>query len=100
MPRPTSRRQSSPRRMHALSLEAARVSDAPNSTVAVLSDQQSAIMGYGDADRSAPNALIVHNEAGQKVIVLTRGHAMVKPDANNLIACARRPVPRAVQRGK
>src|ERR1700733_11822583 len=78
----------------------AGISDAPHCAVAVFGDQQGAVVRYGYSDRPAPNALIIDDKASHEVVIFPRGHPIVKPEANDLVTCARGPIPRAVQRGK
>src|SRR5450631_1848943 len=52
----------------------ARVGDAPHGAVAVLGHEQRAVVGNGHAHRPAPDAAIVHDKTGEKVVVLAGGN--------------------------
>src|ERR1700722_20961624 len=55
-------------------------------------------MRHRDADRAAPDVLVVADEANKKILVLARGLAVFHHQAYDFVAGALGPVPRAVQR--
>src|SRR5262245_6928656 len=78
----------------------AAIGDPPDRAVAVLADQQRAVARDRNADRAAPHAAIVDNEAGQKILVLAGRRAAPQQYANNLVAGPLGAVPRTVERGE
>src|ERR1700734_1460038 len=54
-------------------------------------------MRHRDADRATPDALVVANEADKKILILARRLAVFHQEADDLVAGALCPVPRAVQ---
>lgn len=69
------------------------VGDAPESAVAVVRDEEGAVVGDCDADGPAPDAAFVDYKAGEKVVVLASWHAVVKTHTDDLVASARGSVP-------
>src|SRR3984957_17140230 len=65
----------------------------PYRPVAVFGYQQRAVVGHRDADRAAPNRIVVGHEAGDKILVLTGRDAVLCANADHLVAGAARSVP-------
>src|SRR6267142_5643828 len=76
------------------------MADAPDRAVAVLGDQQRAVMGDGDPDRASPDLAVIDDEAGDEILVFARRLAVLEADTNDLVAGPLRTVPRAMLRGE
>ena len=55
-------------------------------------------MRHAAADRTAPDALVVVNEADKEILIFTGRLAVLHQEAHDFVAGALRTVPRAVQR--
>src|SRR5664279_1392022 len=73
------------------------MADAPDGAVAVLGDQQRAVVSHRDADRPAPDVAVVEDEAGDEILVFAGRYPLPQTNANDLVTGPLRPVPRAVQ---
>ena len=52
--------------------------DAPDGAVAILGDEQRAVVGDRDADRPAPDLAVVDDEAGHEILVFAGRHAVLE----------------------
>src|SRR5271167_2937672 len=75
----------------------ADMGDAPQRAVAVLGDEQRSIVCDSYTHWTAPDAVVVHYEPSEKVVVFAGRNAVINSHANYLVACARTPVPGAVE---
>src|SRR5271163_1859650 len=78
----------------------ADVSDVPDGARTVVGDEQTAILGDGDAYGATPHLAVLGDETGQEVFVAAIGVAAVHGDADDLIAGAVGAVPGAVFGGE
>ncbi len=76
----------------------AGVGDAPQRAVAVLGEQQRAVMRRRHANRTAPHAVGIGDEAGDEILVAAVRHAVAQVDPYDFIAGAVAAVPGSVQR--
>jgi hypothetical protein len=52
------------------------------------------------SDWPAPDAIVVYDESGQKVVVFARRNSVTDSDPDNFVTSTDSPVPRAVKSGK
>ncbi|CDX27565.1 hypothetical protein MPL3356_70065 [Mesorhizobium plurifarium] len=71
---------------------------APYCAVAVLGQDQRAVLGHGDADRPAPDLVVRHDEAGGEILIFAGRLAVLEFQPHHLVAGADIAVPRTVQR--
>ena len=71
---------------------------APDRAAAVVADEQRTVRRDRDADRATPDALVVADEADQKILILAGRLAVLHHQPHDFVAGALGPVPRAVQR--
>src|SRR5271165_5815505 len=76
------------------------VGDSPDRAVAVLADQQRAVMRDGDPDRTTPDSAVADDEAGQEILVFTSRLPILEQDADHLVAGPLRAVPGTVEGGE
>src|SRR5690348_6944707 len=76
------------------------VGDPPDRAVAVLADEERAVVGDRYADRAAPDAAVVDHEAGQEILVFAGRPAVLQQYPHDLVAGAPGAVPRPVERRK
>ena len=74
------------------------VADTVDDAVAVVADQQRAVLRKSDVHGSAPNVLLAGREADDKVLIFTCRLAILKRKADDLVARMKLAVPGAVQR--
>src|SRR5271168_2782807 len=74
----------------------AGVADAPDAAGAVVGDVEGAVVADGDADGTAPDLAVSGDEAGEEVLVLAGGLAVLHGDADELVAATVGAVPGAV----
>src|SRR5258708_34303412 len=68
----------------------------PDRAVAVFGEQQRAVMRDRDANGPSPHRGIIDDKAGDKILVFAGGDAVLETNADDLVAGAFRPVPRAM----
>src|SRR5271170_8294437 len=76
------------------------VSDVPDGARTVVGDEQTAILGDGDAYGATPHLAVLGDETGQEVFVAAIGVAAVHGDADDLITGTVGAVPGAVFGGE
>src|ERR1700722_7388911 len=78
----------------------AGVGDAPDAARAVVGDVEGAVVADGDAYGTAPDLAVGGDEAGEEVLVLAGGLAVLHGDADELVAATVGAVPGAVLGGE
>ncbi len=73
------------------------IGHAPDRAAAVIADEQRAVMRHRDADRAAPDASVVADEAERGNPRTRRSACRPSSRAHDLVAGERRAIPRAVQ---
>src|SRR4051794_22423456 len=76
------------------------VGHPPDRPRAVIRHHQGPVLGHGHASRAAPDVALLGDEAHEEVFVLAGRLAVLHRDADDLVAGATRPVPRAVLGGE
>ena len=66
----------------------ASIRNAPERAVAVFGDKQSPVVRNRNADRPAPDALVIHHKSSQKIVVFARGDAIVATHAHHFVTGA------------
>ena len=74
--------------------------DPPDRAAGILRHQQGAVMRNGHANGSSPHLGIADDKAGHEILVFAARRAVLETDANDLVARALRPVPRAMLGGE
>ena len=69
------------------------VTDAPDGSRGVVSDEERSILGDGNADGAAPHSAIAGNETSEEVFKGSRGVAVVEGNAYDFIAGAAGAIP-------
>src|SRR5437588_7482077 len=92
---PTAEQTSLPRRA-CPDLSLTCVTHAPDRFRAIVDDPERPIGRGGNAHRAAPHLAIVRNKAGEKILILAAGFAVVERDTNHFVTGARGFVPRSV----
>src|SRR5258706_2937206 len=77
-------------------VRAAAMGDGPGRAVAVLADEERAVVRDRDPDGTRPDGVVVHDKAGHEILVLAARNAIFKAHTDHLVAGALRAVPRAV----
>jgi hypothetical protein len=62
------------------------VGHVPNASAAIVGHEQASVFSGGDADRSAPDGIVIHNKSLEEVLVAAVGFSVVHRNANYLIA--------------
>src|SRR5262245_36007206 len=73
------------------------MADAPDRPVAVLRHQERPVAGDRDADRPAPDFVVVDDEAGDEILVFAGRYPILQPDADDLVSGPLGAVPRPVR---
>lgn len=65
------------------------------STLAVLTDEETAIFGNGDANRAAPDFAVGRDEAGHEILIFAErfSYRVIERHTHNFVAGAFHPVP-------
>src|SRR5690349_5360445 len=70
----------------AISGPAVAIGDAPDGAVAVLGEDQRAVLGDSDADRPAPDIFVGDDEAGGEILILAGRLAILEFQPHHLVA--------------
>src|SRR6202140_1372132 len=73
------------------------VGHAVDDSVAVIAEQQGAVLREGNLDGASPDILMIGDEADHKILVLAGGFAIFEGEADDLVAGPQGAIPRAVQ---
>src|SRR5579863_2668661 len=76
------------------------VRDAPDRAVAVFRDEQRAVVRDRHADGTSPYLGIVDDKTDHEIFVFAGWNAVLRPDADHLVAGAPGPVPRSMLGGE
>ncbi len=68
--------------LHARQPLAASIGDPPQRAIAVFGHEQCAVVRDRDTHGAAPDTLVIHDKAGEKIIVLAGGEAVIETDAD------------------
>ena len=78
-----------------------RIGNSPDRTETIVAHEQRSVWGYGDPDRAAPSVAIVHDKAGDEVLIFpARSSRLMQWNANDFVSQAHRFIPGSVFRSE